>query len=558
MKPKYIIPVFAVTFLTISVSTRGQFLKHGKYSGVKLLEAVGDSAGSRLGYGVAGIGDQNGDGYDDIIAGASGDQKVYLYYGGSPMDSIPDMVLRSRGNDEILTSRLSYAGDVNGDEAGDFMIYVSRYYAEEPGVIYIYFGGPLLDTIPNVILVGENFLDGFGCSLSTAGDVNSDGYDDVIVSAVNYPNETMQGKVYIFLGGPDMDSIPDWTVVGDSARSGLGISVSGGGDINGDGYDDVVIGGMKGTPSPDYFRLYFGGQEMDTIPDFVLDEEHLSYRISSEVSVIGDVNGDEYADIICGGGYWDSLGYIYRAYIFYGGQEVDTIPDVILEDGNVWWGPQGPFPQAGDINRDGYADVLAGNPSGFGDLGAVLVYLGGRIMDGKLDVGFNGFSGSYEGCGKSVGRAGDVNGNGIDDILFGAPGLYTPPYENSEGRVMVFSGDTTLNYVQEEKGGLELPREVSLRQNFPNPFNATTLIRYTLSAVRGRPSAVTLRIYNLLGQEVKTLVDKLQKGGRYEVTWDGKDEEGREVGSGVYFCQLRVQTQKGGVAQKTRKLLLIR
>jgi len=57
---------------------------------------------------------------------------------------------------------------------------------------------------------------------------------------------------------------------------------------------------------------------------------------------------------------------------------------------------------------------------------------------------------------------------------------------------------------------------------------------------------------------VRTLVDKLQKGGRYEVSWDGKDERGREVGSGIYFYQLRVQSQKGGVAQKTRKLLLIR
>jgi len=357
-----------------------------------------------------------------------------------------------------------------------------------------------------------------------------------------------------------MDSIPDWTVVGDTALFRLGVYVGGGGDINGDGYDDIIVGGFRTTSHGtfEYFRFYYGGEEMDTIPHFVLDEEHLTYHINCIVSVIGDVNGDDYADIICGGGYWDSLGYIYRAYIFYGGQEVDTIPDVILEDGNVWWGPQGPFSQAGDINKDGYVDVIAGNPRGFGDLGAVLVYLGDRTMDGEFAVGFSGFFGSYEGCGKSVGRAGDVNGDGIDDILFGAPGLYTPPYENSEGRVMVFSGDTTLSYVQEEKGGFELPREVELEQNYPNPFNATTLIPYTLSAVRGRPSAVTLKIYNLLGEEVRTLVNKKQKGGYYEVSWDGRDGMGREVGSGIYFYQLRVQTQKGGVAHKTRKMLLLR
>jgi len=61
-----------------------------------------------------------------------------------------------------------------------------------------------------------------------------------------------------------------------------------------------------------------------------------------------------------------------------------------------------------------------------------------------------------------------------------------------------------------------------------------------------------------LGEEVVTLVNKKQKGGRYEVSWDGKDGGGGEVGSGIYFYQLMVRTQKGGVAQKTRKLLLLR
>jgi len=72
------------------------------------------------------------------------------------------------------------------------------------------------------------------------------------------------------------------------------------------------------------------------------------------------------------------------------------------------------------------------------------------------------------------------------------------------------------------------------------------------------PVRTTLKIYNLLGEKLVTLVNKRQKGGRYEVSWDGRDEQGREVGSGIYFYQLMVRTQKGGVAQKTKKMLLIR
>ncbi len=122
----------------------------------------------------------------------------------------------------------------------------------------------------------------------------------------------------------------------------------------------------------------------------------------------------------------------------------------------------------------------------------------------------------------------------------------------------MYAGDTLYNGVEDWNPPYQLPREFELYQNFPNPFNATTTLRYALPAISGQQSAVSLKIYNLLGKEVATLVNRRQRGGYYRVTWDGKDEEGREVGSGVYFCQLRVQTQKGGVAQKTRKLLLIR
>ena len=117
-------------------------------------------------------------------------------------------------------------------------------------------------------------------------------------------------------------------------------------------------------------------------------------------------------------------------------------------------------------------------------------------------------------------------------------------------------------------------RDFSLYQNYPNPFNSTTVVSYQLLAVSvqesaisdqrsvvshqtsavGRPlSAVCLSIHNILGQRVKTLVDEELKPGFYRVMWDGKNREGRDVGSGVYFCQLMV-----GRFSQTRKMLILR
>jgi len=128
MKFKCMSPVLTIVLLTFCISAYAQFQATGRHNIEKLLEAVGDSAGSRLGVSVAGIGDQNGDGYDDIIAGASGNEKAYLYYGGSPMDSIPDMVFESKESEDFKFAMASSAGDVNGDGACDFMIKGWRYY----------------------------------------------------------------------------------------------------------------------------------------------------------------------------------------------------------------------------------------------------------------------------------------------------------------------------------------------------------------------------------------------------------------------------------------------
>ena len=101
------------------------------------------------------------------------------------------------------------------------------------------------------------------------------------------------------------------------------------------------------------------------------------------------------------------------------------------------------------------------------------------------------------------------------------------------------------------KGSLPM-EEFDLAQNYPNPFNASTRIRFAVPPGTG-PLPVSLKIYNILGQEIRALMDEVKKPGQHIVWWDGRDGIGRSAASGVYFCRLRA-----GKKQLVRKMLLVR
>lgn len=101
----------------------------------------------------------------------------------------------------------------------------------------------------------------------------------------------------------------------------------------------------------------------------------------------------------------------------------------------------------------------------------------------------------------------------------------------------------------EEDQEVDFPNSFELSQNYPNPFNPQTVIQYNLP----RSCKITLTIYNMLGQKVRTLVDEPKKARGYKVIWDGEDDIGKEVASGIYFYQL-----KAGDYTETRKMLLLK
>ena len=97
--------------------------------------------------------------------------------------------------------------------------------------------------------------------------------------------------------------------------------------------------------------------------------------------------------------------------------------------------------------------------------------------------------------------------------------------------------------------GEGMPNKFELYQNYPNPFNSETIIEFDLPF----DSWVSLKIYNVLGQEVKTLVDELKRAGKHKVVWDGRNEEGSPVTSGIYFCKM-----VAGTFAKSIKVVLVK
>jgi len=304
---------------------------------------------------VDGVGDVNGDGYDDVIVWTKNPADSYeivsLYYGGQAMDTNPDLNFSAYAIDDGFGASVAGIGDVNGDGFDDVAIGAVNNASNgmNSGCVYIYLGGIVMDSNPDVILTGEaagDYLSMGSYGLAAAGDVNNDGYDDVIVGAqFNDVPFSGCGRAYVYFGGKSMDNISDVTIIGTVPSEWLGVAVSGAGDVNGDGFDDVIVG-ANGIMSA---MIYYGSTNMDNGADIVLQRKGgFGYTASGA----GDVNNDGYDDVIVG-----EFPYIH---IFYGGQDMDAAPDEVLVLDSENFGGDNKLSSAGDVDRDGYDDLIVG------------------------------------------------------------------------------------------------------------------------------------------------------------------------------------------------------
>ena len=323
------------------------------------------------GYSVAGVGDLNGDGFDDVAIGAPG----------------------------TISSGSSVAGEVYIFPGASGTMYSSR----------------------GVTITGPSTAGNFGYTVSAGGDIDNDGYPDLLVGAP-YPTSS-NGTVYVYWGSsgafPSSSSVS--TIAGPAVASKFGASVAGLGDINRDGYDDFAVGAPGYSSSRGRVQIYYGAASSVTVTNSS-NVDSITGALSGDmlgasVAAAGSVNGDSYMDLIVGvPGYSNG-----RALIYTGGRSgLSSSASVTLSapSSSSDYGAQ--VAGLGDVNGDGFDDVAVSDAGYNGNHGVVYVHRGGSSGTSSSYTRLSASSISSRGFGISVAGVGDLNADGYDDFVVSA------------------------------------------------------------------------------------------------------------------------------------------
>jgi len=444
------------------------------------IRILGDDAYDYSGCSVS-SGDINGDGYDDVIIGAyyadltggTDTGETYVIFGSAAPPATVDLNSLSAdmtiyGDDDNDFSGYSVSsGDINGDGFDDVII--GAYRADPAGGInagetYVIFGSASppstidLNSSPSpadMTISGADEYDESGYSVSS-GDINGDGYADVIIGAphADPADGGDAGETYVIFGSAAPSATVNlnstaagMTISGDNAGDWSGYSVSSG-DINGDGFDDVIIAAYRADPSvvsTDAGETYviFGSAAPSATVD--LNSTAAGMTISgadafdySGCSVSnGDINGDGYDDVIIGAYYADPAGgnRAGETYVIFGSAAPSATIDLIKDEENIRIlgddasDESGYAVFSGDINGDGFDDVIIGayqaDPAGGSNAGETYVIFGSASPPTSIDLDVVSADINIYGddtddeSGRAV-SCGDINGDGYDDVIIGA------------------------------------------------------------------------------------------------------------------------------------------
>ncbi|SFF14686.1 FG-GAP repeat-containing protein, partial [Nitrosomonas sp. Nm166] len=452
----------------------------------------GEAAYDLSGFSVSSAGDVNGDGFDDLLVGARGADpngddsgSSYVVFGKaagfdatldlSTLDGSNGFRLDGEAAVDYSGTSASTAGDVNGDGFDDVIVgaVLADPNGNYSGSSYVVFGKAAgfdaaldlssLDGSNGFRLNGVSEFDRLGSSVSNAGDVNGDGFDDVIIGASGAdPNGQYSGSSYVGFGKTgDFDAAIDLSSLngnngfrldGVAERDYSGASVSSAGDVNGDGFDDVIIGAQRADSNGDDsgssyvvfgkaagFAATLDLSSLDGNNGFRLDGAVYDFSSGNSVSGAGDVNSDGFADVIVNAFVSSPNGTASgSSYVIFGkAAGFSATMDLSNLDGNNGFRLDGEaahdysgrsISSAGDVNGDGFADLIVGAPGADPNGSSYVVFGKSSGFDAAMSLssldGSNGFrldgAAELDNSGGSVSNAGDINGDGFDDVIVGA------------------------------------------------------------------------------------------------------------------------------------------
>ncbi|HMU08574.1 MAG TPA: FG-GAP-like repeat-containing protein [Ferruginibacter sp.] len=377
------------------------FVYHGSATGINTTAAAiieRNQAFAYLGFSVAGAGDVNGDGYGDVIVGAiwydngqTDEGSAFVYHGSATgINTTAAASVELNQANAWMGYSVASAGDVNGDGYSDVIVGAIQYANGQglEGAAFVYHGSATgINTTPTASVESNQGAAYMGYSVASAGDVNGDGYSDVIVGAKNYSNgQSNEGAAFVYHGSPTgINTTAAATVESNQAFAEIGVSVASAGDVNGDGYSDVIVGADlydNGQTDEGAAFVYHGSATgVNTTAAATVESNQANAYMGRPAASAGDVNGDGYSDVIVGAGRYDNGQTDEGAAFVYHGSPtgINTIAAATVESNQVNAQMGFPVAAAGDINGDGYSDVIVGAPkydNGQTDEGRAFVYHG--------------------------------------------------------------------------------------------------------------------------------------------------------------------------------------
>ncbi|MEQ8605710.1 MAG: LamG-like jellyroll fold domain-containing protein [Rhodospirillales bacterium] len=478
---------------------------------------TGEDTYDYAGWALSSAGDINGDGFEDFIVGAYYADRnqtgatddtgaAYVVFGAASGLSDIDLTSIASGDGtngfkleggsalDFAGASVSKLGDVNGDGIDDIIIGAPGNSYSSEGAAYVVFGKTSgfngaydLDALGSdgFKITGAAVDDYTGEAVAGGGDINGDGLNDIIIGA---PQDSgSPGKAFVIYGattlGANITTAAATTIInGIDADDSAGLSVSIAGDLNGDGYDDVVIGGSggdglaNGTANAGEAYVLFGKaggldanvnlsslQAGDGSTGFTLTSNQAGSLLGLSVAMLGDINGDGFSDMAINApnadSIYDNTGSAYVVFGKAGGYaatlNVDTLSgsdgfEIIGDGMDAYLGGMNTLSSAGDINGDGLDDIIVSAPSANYGSGAAYVVFGSRdgyaasmsLTDLTPDQGFvlEGANVDADSIGFAASAAGDINGDGFDDILIGSYDYYSG---GAGVTYVVYGGDFT-------------------------------------------------------------------------------------------------------------------